>query len=217
MKKNLRLSWVFNPGRQRFAQLRPQNVQQSHSTSTWGQIRVTYSDSYHLTLAGTGGGGCKLPPWVFFLKRNSPRSPWRITPKFCIANGVSLAQLLAKKMTGSSQVKGIWRHTSNSLRPIFHRKRVFSNIARCHCLEWRHHAWFRSEYGHVWPLTLHLDLPEVIQDHRPWPTSYLPMVAKFFFFGGGKEVSAQNPKKARSQALRFWDQIRDLFLTKARF
>ena len=72
---------------------------------------------------------------------------------------------------------------TTSCDSIFHRNRVFSNVTCCHWLEWRNYVWFRLEYDHIWPLTLHLDLSEVIWGHWPWPTPYLPIVAKLVVLG----------------------------------
>ena len=82
-------------------------------------------------------------------------------------------------MTGSCQVTELWRRTSNNLRLTFHRNRAFSNATYCYWLKWRYYAWRGSGYDHIWPVTLHLDLSEVIPGHWPWPTPYLPIVAKF--------------------------------------
>ena len=53
---------------------------------------------FRLTLA-SGGGGLMQPHMIFFF-RNGHRTAVRIALKFCIAYVASLAQLLAKKLTG---------------------------------------------------------------------------------------------------------------------
>ena len=42
----------------------------------------------------------------------------------------------------------------NNIHPTFHWDRILGHITCCHWLEWRHYAWFTSEYDHVWPLTI---------------------------------------------------------------
>ena len=77
-------------------------------------------------------------------------------------------------LTGSGQVTELWRHKRNSLRPTFQ---------GCHWLEWGHYAWFRSAHDHMWPLTLHNDLPKVIRGHWSWLTPYIPIMDNLAVFG----------------------------------
>ena len=114
----------------------------------------------------------------------------RISLNFCIANGESVAQLLAISLTASGQVTELWRHKRYSIWPIFQGNRVFSLVTCCHWQEWGYFAWFRSADDHIWSLKLHFDLfcdlifvctgsPKVT--HLGWPHTYLYLFFIYLF------------------------------------
>ena len=142
----------------------------------WRHQKLTTSPAQ----AGGGRGWCNTLPWGF-VKWPPKRSADAL--KFCIAIGASFAQLLAKKWPG--QIRSRSHESGHGLRKSVS-DRFFSEIMfsatklLAHWLKWRRYG----DLSRRWPMTISdisslcLDLPKVIRRHWPWPTPYLPIVAK---------------------------------------
>ena len=85
---------------------------------------------------------------------------------------------IGKRIARSGQVAELWCYKWNHLGSIFRLSHVFTNVTCSHWLELRHYVLFRSEYDHIWPLTLSLDSSKAIRSHWPRMTQYLLIVAK---------------------------------------
>ena len=85
---------------------------------------------------------------------------------------------IGKRIARSGQVTELWCYKWNNLGSIFRLPHVFTNVTCSHWLELRHYVLFRSEYDHIWPLTLSLDSSKAIRSHWPRMTQYLLIVAK---------------------------------------